>query len=83
MEKIQIRGKMEQITIQVKNRKKAQALIDFLKSLDFIEDVNFIGTSIQSGIGMNEADFFAFAGIWSGRDVTLDSIRSKAWPARP
>ena len=29
---------MEQITIQVKNKQKARALIKFLKALDFIEE---------------------------------------------
>jgi hypothetical protein len=73
---------MEQITIQVKNKKKAQAFIDFLKSLDFIEDINFTNLSANSAAQMSEKDFFALAGIWSERDVTLDSIRSTAWPAR-
>lgn len=73
---------MEQITIQVKNKKKAQALIDFLKSLDFIEDINFANVASKNATPMSEKDFFALAGIWSERDVTLDSIRSSAWPAR-
>ena len=73
---------MEQITIQIKNKKKAQALLDFLKSLDFIEDINFTNLSANSAAQMGEKDFFALAGIWSERDVTLDSIRSTAWPAR-
>ena len=29
-----------------------------------------------------EDDFFSLAGLWSGREVTLDSIRQKAWPPR-
>lgn len=73
---------MEQITIQIKNKKKAQALIDFLKSLDFIEDIDFTNLSAKNTSGMSEKDFFALAGIWSKRDVTLDSIRSSAWPVR-
>lgn len=73
---------MEQITIQIKNKKKAQALLDFLKSLDFIEDINFTNLSANSASRMGEKDFFALAGIWSERDVTLDSIRSSAWPTR-
>lgn len=73
---------MEQITIQVKSRQKAQALIDFLKSLDFIEEVSASLSSNQTDVRMNESEFFALAGIWSGRDVTLDLIRSQAWPIR-
>ena len=71
---------MEQITIQVKNKKKAQVLIDFLKALDFIEDINFADSPRKTDT--DEAEFFAFAGIWSDYNVTLDAIRSKAWPAR-
>lgn len=73
---------MEQITIQVKNKRKAKALIDFLKSLDFVENIDFTNVSSQSSAGMKETDFFALAGIWSDRDITIDSIRSQAWPAR-
>lgn len=73
---------MEQITIQIKNKRKAKALIDFLKSLDFVEHIDFTNISPQSNAGMKETDFFALAGIWSGRDITIDAIRSQAWPAR-
>ena len=73
---------MEQITIQVKDKKKAQALINFLKALDFIEEVTSKETSSPPKGKENEKDFFALAGLWSGRDITLDSIRQKAWPGR-
>jgi hypothetical protein len=74
---------MEQITIQVKNKRKAQALVNFLKTLDFIEEVTASDTStILSKNRTNKKDFLAMAGLWAGRDVTLDSIRQKAWPAR-
>jgi len=73
---------MEQITIQVKNKKKAQALIDFLKALDFIEEVTTKETALQARGKISDKDFFALAGLWAGRDVTLDSIRQKAWPTR-
>ena len=74
---------MEQITIQVKNKQKAQALINFLKAMDFIEDVTASDLSAYKPKGRtSEKDFFGLAGLWAGRDVTLDSIRQKAWPAR-
>ena len=74
---------MEQITIRIKDRKKAQTLLDFLKSLDFIESVSekdlpFEGTSSNGG----EKDFFSMAGFWAGRDITIQSIREQAWPYR-
>ncbi|MBL8089041.1 MAG: hypothetical protein KF758_05515 [Anaerolineales bacterium] len=73
---------MEQITIQIKNKQKAQALINFLKSLDFIDELTTQDSPFQSEVKVNDADFFALAGIWAGRDITLETIRLKAWPPR-
>ncbi len=74
---------MEQITIRIKDKKKAQTLLDFLKSLDFIESVSEKDLSVekvsQSG---GEKDFFSMAGFWTGRDITLQSIREQAFPYR-
>jgi hypothetical protein len=74
---------MEQITIQVKSRQKAQALLNFLKTLDYIENVKTNHLSFfQTKDKVNEDDFFNLAGLWARRDVTLESIREKAWPSR-
>lgn len=74
---------MEQITIQVKNKRKAQALIDFLTAMDFIEDVTASGLPISKPQDTaNEEDFFALKGLWAGRNISLESIRQKAWPSR-
>ena len=73
---------MEQITIQIKNKQKAQALITFLKSLDFIDELKTQNSALQSKTKMSDADFFTLAGIWSGRDINLEPIRLKAWPPR-
>ena len=27
----------------------------------------------------NEAEFFALAGLWAGRDITQESLRNQAW----
>ncbi|MFZ5881480.1 MAG: hypothetical protein ACOY0R_19100 [Chloroflexota bacterium] len=74
---------MERIVIRVKDRKKAQSLLDFLRSLDFVESVTEKETlpdEIQTEGG--EGDFFALAGLWADRDVSIKSIREKAWPYR-
>ncbi len=75
---------MEQIIIRIRDRKKAQTLIDFLKSLDFVESIT---EKEWSGGGEAEAvagdqEFFAMAGLWEGRDISLKTIREKAWPYR-
>lgn len=75
---------MEQIIIQTNDERKAQALMNFLKALDFIENVTAseLSTIKPKSKPANEQDFFSMAGLWADRDVTLDSIRKKAWPAR-
>ena len=74
---------MEQITIRIKDRKKAQTLLDFLKSLDFIESVTERNVSADAPVSAaNEKEFFALAGLWTGRDISLKTIREQAWPYR-
>ena len=75
---------MEQIVIQTNDKKKAQALMNFLKALDFIENVTAseLSTAKSKSKTASEQDFFSMAGLWADRDVTLESIRKKAWPTR-
>jgi hypothetical protein len=73
---------MEQIIIRIRDQKKAQTLIDFLKSLDFVETINEREFSETSESSADEKDFFALAGLWAGRDISLKTIREQAWPYR-
>jgi len=73
---------MEQIIIKIKDKKKAKTLLDFLNSLDFIESVIEKDLSIEKASADGEKDFFSMAGLWEGRNVTLQSIREQAWPYR-
>jgi len=73
---------MEQIIIRIRDRKKAQSLIDFLKSLDFVETITEKELPDESGAVNEENDFFAMAGLWEGRDISLKTIREQAWPYR-
>jgi hypothetical protein len=72
---------MEQILISIKNKEKAKLLLELLKSLDFVEEVesHIQADEINNSVAASE-DFFALAGLWSGREITLDSLRQKAWP---
>jgi hypothetical protein len=72
---------MEQIVIQVKDKKKAQALKNFLQTLDFVESVSEPGANRQRR-QIKSADFFSIAGLWAGRDISQESIRKEAWPQR-
>ena len=73
---------MEQITIRIKDRKKAQTLIEFLKSLDFVETISEKELPDELGTVNQENEFFALAGLWEGRDISLKTIREQAWPYR-
>lgn len=74
---------MEQIIIRIKDRKKAQTLVEFLKSLDFVESVTEKDLSgSERSDPDREQEFFALAGLWAGRDVSLKTIREQAWPYR-
>ena len=72
---------MAQIVIEVSNKKKAQLLLELLRSLDFIERIT-AHEEVSTMETKSDDDFFALAGIWEGRDINLEDIRQKAWPAR-
>jgi hypothetical protein len=72
---------MEQITIQVKSKQKAKALIEFLQAMDFVEAVTSGFTIPKPKTQVDEEDFFALKGLWVGRDISLESIHQKAWRA--
>jgi hypothetical protein len=70
---------MDQITIRVKDRKKAKILVSFLKTLDYIEKITSINLPVtKMDLENIDAKFFALAGIWANRDITIDSIRQNA-----
>lgn len=74
---------MEQITIKIKDQKKAKTLLDFLKSLDFIDSITEKEVStVNAPSASGEKEFFALAGLWAGRDISVQSIREQAWPYR-
>ena len=74
---------MEQIVVQVGDKEKAKVLYELLTALDFDDSVK-TGKSeeVEAGSTTREEplDFFSLAGLWQDREVTLESIRQKAWP---
>ena len=72
---------MEQIIIQIKNKEKANLLLELLRALDFVDLVKVSETTETEAAPEEEiSDFFSLAGLWEGRDITLSSIRQQAWP---
>lgn len=71
---------MEQITILVRDKKKARSLLTLLKSLDFVYSVNSRSVEPQEPpvtLTVGEADD-AF-GMWKDTDITAESLRENAW----
>ncbi len=73
---------MEQIIIRVRNRKKADTLLKFLKTLDYVDNISRANLPATSEAEKTAADFFELAGIWAGRDISQESLRKQAWPER-
>lgn len=74
---------MEEIVVHVKDKDKVRLLADLLQALDFVASVRVTRkpSAKRTHKQRNQAeDFFAYAGIWADREVTLSTLRSKAWP---
>jgi len=74
---------MERIIVQVKDKNKARVLVELLAALDFVDSVKTTEMlEIETGSTAREEpfDFFSLAGLWQERNVTLESIRKRAWP---
>jgi len=56
-----------QIIVEVDN-KKVKQFIELLRSLDYVKVKNLKKNNIKK-----------FAGMWKDRDISLTSIREKAW----
>ena len=68
--------------IQVQNKDKAKLLVELLSALDFVDSIEVTEAPMEreESNGHTQDDFFALAGIWQDRDISQDTLRSKAWP---
>ena len=75
---------MAQFLIETHDEKKTKLLLQLLRQLDFVDSIKKIKqTNNQlTQASDNREDFFAMAGIWSERDISIDTIRQQAWPNR-
>ena len=65
---------MSKVIIDIKDKSKEKAFINFLKSIPFIV--------IQEKVKDKNRSYSAFKslfGLWKGRDINLKAIRNKAW----
>jgi hypothetical protein len=74
---------MEQIIVQVRDKTKAKVLFELLTALDFVDSVQTSETEeveVDATVREETLDFFSLAGLWQDREITLASIRQRAWP---
>ena len=67
---------MQRIVLNVKDDTKINALVTFLKEINFI-DVERKENKISAA--SRKGDIRKLFGIWGSRDITLEDIRRKAW----
>ena len=71
---------MSVVVLNIKNELKGKFLLDFLKQIEFVEI-----EEEQSNIEDKSSDKESFRdlfGIWKNRDITIETIRQKAWKER-
>lgn len=66
---------MEKLVLKVKEG-RLEFLIDLLKQFDFVEIQQTIDKKKRRKDNYN---FYDSAGLWKGRDINAEELRSKAW----
>lgn len=70
---------MNTVTVSVKDSSKLDLFIKILEQFDFVE----IQTSKKKKVSHKQKhDFFKSAGRWKNRDITIEELRTQAWPKR-
>ena len=73
---------MTQFIVETHDEKKTKLLLQLLRQLDFVDSVKKVRQVESEHIdeANDNNDFFALAGIWSDREISIDTIRQQAWP---
>ena len=66
---------METLTIKIKDKERLKFIYEILSHFDFVE----LPERVFSKHSKNEHDFFSSAGLWQDRDISIKSLRNKAW----
>ncbi len=81
---------MPEVTVKYKSAKALKALQDLAKMFDIVIEKSTSVTRLQNGRQTSHLpitfaknpDVKALAGIWQGRDITLEELRKEAWGDR-
>jgi hypothetical protein len=67
---------MQQLIIQVADKEKAEMLLKIISALDFVKSVEVVED--HNNIADSQQDFFDLAGMWENRNISTESIRKQA-----
>jgi hypothetical protein len=71
---------MQEYIVTVHDRSKSKAVIDLLKTLDYLQIRERKQKVERKKNGKQPSpELRRLFGIWKGRDITLEEIRRKAW----
>ncbi len=74
---------MQRITVEVRDFEKAEQLYNVLQALDFVTritaDKQYVSQAAVEEKNDLTKEFFSYAGMWSGKDISVETLRQKAW----
>jgi hypothetical protein len=70
---------MSVFVLDIKNEEKGKFLLDFLRQIEFVKIED---RSAKKSVSNDKCSFKDLFGIWKGRDISVESIRKKAWKNR-
>ena len=75
---------MQHIVVEVHDQDKADLLYELLHALNFVIFLSSESINNEKPLSHEQSetsqDFFSYAGLWAGRDMTVTSLRQQAWP---
>ncbi len=72
-----------EFVVQIQDQYKALKLVEFLRAFDFVKIIQTDNANEKivqhENTVENTVDFFSYAGLWANREITVDTLRQKAW----
>ena len=68
------------VVLDIKNESMKDRFLNFIATLDYVDiKSNSMDLDISNDKSPKEDKIDQFAGMWKDRDITIKSIREKAW----
>jgi len=72
---------MHRIVVSIDNKKNTNFIIELLKKFSFVK-IETEESFVKSSSASRGGSWTELIGIWKDREITINSIREKAWPKR-